>query len=282
MKLKTVALQSRLRLTALATRIRVVVGDFISALLPEDNFFVSEIFTKQAGKNILENLQFTDTSLVVLNKSTPEIITIGDGTAEPYFAEDYVVGAPTNQTYTLSGGFYWSLLKSPQESIVISDGIFDKHFSKNLSDGIVVTEHISGVSPLDELIDDTPAVADIRVIAFSKNTSDAANFIDSRITNFGKRPSNTATASDNINSFNVSKVLLDTAATSDNVVIVNSFSRVASDTSSVNDSVIYRNVSKVVSEVAVISSSGNLRMQNYTVDMTYFAEDYVGSSLAFS
>jgi len=41
-------------------------------------------------------------------------------------------------------------------------------------------------------------------------------------------------------------------------------------------------VSKVLAEVFAAASSGLLSIQNYTVDMSYFAEDYVGESRAFS
>jgi len=41
-------------------------------------------------------------------------------------------------------------------------------------------------------------------------------------------------------------------------------------------------VSKVLAEVFSAASSGLLSIQNYTVDMSYFAEDYVGESRAFS
>lgn len=333
MKLRTIVLQSKLRLTTLATQLRVTVGEFIAALIPLDNISISEIFTKQVGKNIAENPQLTDTPVATLYKTNPESVSIGDGTDGVYFAEDYVVGAPSNQTYTLSGGFYWSIAKPQQEPLVLSDDLISKQLGKNLSDGIVVTEQISGVSPLDEAIDDAPAVADIKAITFSKYVDDAAGTTDSRITNFGKRPSDAAAVGDSVDSFSVTKVLSETTTTTDSTVV--DFSKVISDTSGVadskeisiskalsdsagavdssvnslnknvsdtagttdsnviefnkrpsntasaSDSVIYRSVSKAVSEAAVVSSSGSLRMQDYTVDMSYFAEDYVGSSRAF-
>lgn len=333
MKLRTLVLQSKLRLTTLATQLRVTVGEFIAALIPLDNISISEIFTKQVGKNIEENPHLTDTPVATLYKTNPESVSIGDGTDGVYFAEDYVIGAPSNQTYTLSGGFYWSISKPQQEPLAVSDGLLSKQLGKNLSDGIVVTEQISGVSPLDEAIDDAPAVADIKVIAFSKYVDDAAGTTDTAAINFGKRSADAAAVGDSVDSFSVAKALSETTTTADNTVV--DFSKVASDTTSAtdskvisisralsdatgavdssvntlnknvsdtsgttdsnvidfnkrpsdtasaNDSVIYRSVSKAVSEAAVVSSSGSLRMQDYTVDMSYFAEDYVGSSRAF-
>jgi hypothetical protein len=41
-------------------------------------------------------------------------------------------------------------------------------------------------------------------------------------------------------------------------------------------------MAKILADVPLATSSGSLYSQGYTVDMSYFDEDYVGESRAFS
>lgn len=261
MKLRTIALQSKLRLTTLATKLRVVAGEFISAVLALDSTSVLDSAAKRIGKNRTENLSVADRAVRVPNKRVADATGASDGGGGLYFAEDYVVGAPSAQTYTLVGGFSWALYKAKQESLGITDSIGGKYIGKNLSESVVVAERISGVSPLDESVNESPAVVDSRVSRINKPITDAPGAADSKVLQFGKR---------------ISEVSLVTDAR------VSALYRAIGDTAGVTDGVPYRSVLKVVTEAPAVSSSGSLRSQGYTVDMSYFAEDYVGSSRAFS
>lgn len=261
MKLRTIALRSKLRLTALTTKLRVVVGEFISAVILLETVSILEALTRTFGKTKQDVVNITDHVDKVPRKNVSDLVAITDGGNAPYFAEDYVTGAPNAQTYTLVGGFYWTLSKVRQDAMSVFDDATGKYLGKNLSDNVTVAERISGVSPLDESVNETPAITDSRVNSFSKPISDTTGIVDSKVFNFSKRISDTPRVGD---------------------VRTNRFSKPVSDAASITDSVNYRNVSKVVSEVSTVSSSGSLRSQGYTVDMSYFAEDYVGSSRAFS
>ena len=214
MKLKTVVLQSKLRLTALATRMRVVVGDFLSALLPVDNFSVSDASSKQPRKNKTENLAFTDQMTYVPNKRINEGVVFTDSDTA-YFAQDYVVGAPTAQTYSASGGnFSWFMSKVLTETPVLTELIVKALPNKVFTETVNVTDDVNGA-----------ATGDDQIVQYFKITSNLA---------------------------------------------------------AVSDGVLARAISKVLSDAGAVTDAGAIRMQNYTVDGTYFAEDYVGTSAVFS
>lgn len=260
MKLKATALRSKLKLTRLAIRLKVVVGDFIAALVPTDSAFISDLLSNLVGKNKQDSVAVSDVVAHTPNKRTSEVVSITDGGGAPYFAEDYVTGAPSAQTYTLVGGFYWAIYKTVLEAPKLTD-LSSKVFTKVLAETVTVAEHISGVSPLDESVNESPAVTDSRVTTFNKRRTETAGTTDSKVLQFGKRVSETPRVVD---------------------AKVSSLYRAVGDAAGVTDGVVYRSVSKVVSEAPTVSSSGSLYSQGYTVDMSYFAEDYVGSSRAFS
>ena len=56
--------------------------------------------------------------------------------------------------------------------------------------------------------------------------------------------------------------------------------KVVSNASHISDSDV-KLTSKVVTDATQSSDSGSIRAQNYTVDVTYFTEDYVGQSSTF-
>lgn len=213
MKLRTIALRSKLRLTILATKMRVAVGEFIAAALYIDTMSASDAVSKQPRKDRQENLSFTDQMTFVPNKRLSETVGATDGD-NPYFAEDYVTGAPLAQTYTLIGGFFWFMTKVLRETPAVSDQIAKTLPSKVFTETVNATDDVNGA-----------AAGDDQIFQFFKVTTNLA---------------------------------------------------------AVSDGVLARAVSKVLSDTGAATDAGSLRMQNYTVDMTYFAEDYVGTSSVFS
>lgn len=214
MRLRTFALRSKLQLTALATKLRVALGEFVFALTHADIFTASDTPSKQPRKSRIEDLRFTDQMTFVPNKRPNDTVSITDGGEAPYFAEDYVTGAPLSQTYTLVGGFNWSFTKVVQDLSVVTDQLVKSLPSKSILDGVNVTDDVNGA-----------ATGDDQIVQYFKVTSNLA---------------------------------------------------------AASDGTLARAVGKVLSDIGAVTDSGLLRVQNYTVDGTYFAEDYVGSSAAFS
>lgn len=214
MKLRTIALQSKLRLVALATKLRVAIGDFITAVLPTDTTVASDAISKQAGKNKLDGLLFTDTMVFIPTKRPSETVNITDD-GIVYFAEDYVTGAPTAQTYTLSTQqFFWTLTKLLQDAPTLSDQIAKTLPTKVLAETVNATDDVNGA-----------AAGDDQIVQYFKVTTDLTYVSDGTVT---------------------------------------------------------RAVTKAAADTSAATDDGSIRIQNYTVDMTYFAEDYVGSSSVFS
>ena len=214
MRLRTFALQSKLRLTALATKLRVALGEFVFAITSADSFAASDTPSKQPRKDRTEILSFTDQTAVVPNKRSNDTVNITDGGEGAYFGEDYVTGAPLSQTYTLVGGFSWALTKILQDLPVVTDQLVKSLPSKSILDGVNVTDDVNGA-----------ATGDDQIVQYFKVTSNLASASDGTLT---------------------------------------------------------RAVSKILADIGAATDVGSLRMQNYTVDGTYFAEDYVGTSAAFS
>jgi hypothetical protein len=213
-KLRTFALQSKLRLTALAIKLRVALGEFVFAITTANNFSASDTPSKQPRKDRAETLSLADQTTVVPNKRPNDTVNITDGGEGPYFAEDYVTGAPLSQTYTLVGGFNWVLTKILQDLPVVTDQLVKALPSKSILDGVNATDDVNGA-----------ATGDDQIVQYFKVTSNLA---------------------------------------------------------SASDGTLARAVSKILSDIGAATDAGSLRMQNYTVDGTYFAEDYVGTSAAFS
>ena len=213
MKLRTIALQSKLRLITLATKMRVAVGEFIAAALFANNASVSDAPSKQPRKSRIESLTLTDQMVFIPNKRPSENVGATDGD-NPYFAEDYVTGAPSAQNYTIAGGFFWFMTKLLQDASAVSDQVAKTLPSKVFTETVNATDDVNGA-----------AAGDDQIFQYFKVTTNLA---------------------------------------------------------AVSDGVIARAVSKTLSDGGAATDDGSLRMQNYTVDMTYFAEDYVGTSSVFS
>lgn len=270
MKLRTIALQSKLRLTTLATRMRVVVGEFISAVLGLDSISTSDAVNKQARLPKTESISTTDQAVVVPNKRRSETVKISD-TGAQYFAGDYVTGAPLSQTYTVSGGmFSWRMSKVLSEAPSITDSIVKTLPHKIFTETVNVTDDVNGA-----------AAGDDQTFQYFKLTTNLVSLSDAiNSKRIGKSVSESPRVTDVISKALPSKVFNNSTSTTDIRVV--RYSKRVSEACGVADTINSRRVGKVVAETPVVSSSGLLRAQNYTVNMTYFAEDYVGSSRAFS
>jgi len=154
------------------------------------------------------------------------------------------------------------------DSSVVSDAEA-KETGKNLSDSFSVADTQS--SEVDKSVADTSVVGDgIDLFDIGKNTSDESIVTDDQ-------------------QFDITKLLTDSVFVTDDVDGEASiqddqemhFFKVKRDSGIASDQEV-KSPNKVTSDSASGADSGSLISQNYTVDNTYFAEDYVGDSRNFT
>lgn len=229
MKLKTVyspiklglaSLSKKLRVAASAKKLSIIyspiklaiaLGRYISFIAKTDLARAVDSIVKSLRKTNNEVVTVDDSVVIIPNKRVNEIVGLYDD--QLYFAEDYVVGAPNFQTYTLRSQVHKTVYKPKNETLTLTD---TKQFAitKSFAEQIGVTDDINGVLANDD-----------QIIEFFKPMQD--------------------------------QIL-------------------------VSDADVKRYAGKYLPDTISVTSSGSLSTQSYTVDMTYFAEDYVGESRTFS
>ena len=207
MKLRTSISPIRLRLVALSKRLAVAVGNFIRTVTLVDTTTTTDNLNRAATKPLNNSATATEVVGITPNKSLTNLVGMSDGGA--YFAEDYVVGAPSTQTYTLGTLSVELLIQKP------------------IPDAILV------------------ASADVKTISFQRSFSDTISVAD-----------------------NANTVLAQVSSLANQAALLDADRKYV--------------MSKILAEIPAAASSGTLYSQDYTVDMSYFADDYVGESRAFS
>lgn len=158
--------------------------------------------------------------------------------------------------------------KPTSDSFVVSDAEV-KETGKSLSDSVSTTE--AQTADVGKNIADTFVVADaIDLLQIGKNTTDSASTADAQ-------------------QFDITKLLTDSVFATDDVDGEASiqddqemhFFKVKRDSGFASDQEV-KLAGKVTNDSASGADSGSLISQNYTVDNSYFAEDYVGDSRTFT
>jgi hypothetical protein len=192
------------------------------------------------------------------------------------------------------------------DSYSTSDQILSFAISKKLSDAFVTSDLISGMVMSKALTDVaiTVDIADINAgdgleYAFGKGINDTPiNASDAYYTLVEKGLTESSTLSDAINRLVIDKVLSDASISNDTLTsditkpLTDSYTstdlldrvfdsiRDFTETLTSADSINSFAIGKALNESAGSTEAGSLRMTDYA-DITYFAEDYVGSSRTF-
>jgi len=201
----------RLGLVVLSKRLAVAVGLFLWFIKPSDNLTASDSRSYIFRRRLVETVSVLEVRLLQYSKVANDRASFSDG--EPYFAEDYVVGAPLAQTYTEP----LQVVKVIRKPLVESPALVDtdaKVFSKVISHSVFSTDDLNGVVPGDD-----------QTLAVFKSLNNGIQAAETFVFKMIYRPSFTETPN--------------------------------------------------------LTSTGYLRSQGYTVDMSYFEEDYVGASRTF-
>ena len=211
LSLGTIVSPLRLGLAVLSKRLAVAVGLFLWFIKPSDNVAASDRRDLILWKPLIDAITALEVRLLQFGKVLGERPSFSDG--EPYFAEDYVVGAPLAQTYTEP----LQVVKVVRKPLVESPALVDtdaKVFSKVISHSVFSTDDLNGVVPGDD-----------QTLAVFKSLNNGIQAAETFVFKLIYRPSFTETPN--------------------------------------------------------LTSTGYLRSQGYTVDMSYFEEDYVGASRTF-
>ena len=107
-------------------------------------------------------------------------------------------------------------------------------------------------------------------LAVSKPVSDAVSAAEAKAISFQRSFSESTNVTDDVN-----------GALSEDDQLIEFFKSLENQAALVDADRSYV-MSKILAEIPTAASSGTLYSQGYTVDMSYFAEDYVGESRAFS
>lgn len=142
-------------------------------------------------------------------------------------------------------------------------------YNRTLTDSGSAADDIKSII-VDKGVDDTGGADDAFRFAFSTTFTDTADADDSlsRVVSFSRSIADTVKATDDVNG----------ASVDDDQNI--QFIKVRSDSSSVDDSEL-KLLGKDLGDGAGASDSGSFVVQGYTVDNTYFASDYVGTTGSF-
>ena len=281
-RLRIAARGLRLSLSVSAMRLRVALGEFVAFLYPTDTATTSEtttfVVTKASADVAVAGPQRVE---IEFRKNPSNRAGLDDG--DPYFAEDYVVGAPVFQTYTLGPQVFKDVGKVLSDAptaaslaqLLLTRGYADAFaasearaqlFGKVLGHGVGATDDLNGAMPLDD-----------QTISFFKSLDHIASTADSPTKLFSRGLfDGSAAAEDAV--LLVAKPYFETAAAAEAYALTNT--KILGHTAGASDADVLLS-GKTLGDSAGAGESGSLRSQGYTVDLTYFAEDYVGASRTF-
>lgn len=178
----------------------------------------------------------------------------GDYIDKTYFAQDYILTGDISIVV--------DYIRTFSDTSVLDDLILNFDVTKVLSDTITFTDDIVITKFLLNTLTDSFTITDSTLLFdVTKSLSDSVTPVDGTpLFTVGKTLTDSVTMADTSTTKDVQKVLSDSATMSDSSPIFS--------------------VTKVFSDSSTLSDSGNLNINGY-IDITYFASDYVGSSVTF-
>lgn len=182
------------------------------------------------------------------------------------FAEDVII----NETAALSSG------KDVQDSTQTSETEFKFELLKNLIDVSNVLEFLA--FEVSKSLNENVSLTDVRRLSTQKVLSHSYSIADASNVTFGANKQEDVLLND-VNFFTLLKQTFDVSNQFEQKEV--STGKVTSDVLQLLEDINIAITNGLVNQV-VINSSGSLISQGYTVDNTYFQEDYVGESRTFT
>jgi hypothetical protein len=284
MRLGVAATAIKLLLAVPAMRLQTAIGFFVAFLRPADTARTTDVQKFDTTKSLSD--VFNAASVVVgheVRKAINDGAGLDDGS--PYFAEDYVVGGVLAQTYTLPDQVVRAVGKvladAPSAASVVqistatntvdafsaADDREGLAFGKVLGHGVGATDDINGAMPLDD-----------QTIEFFKSVDHVAHVGDAAAAYLQREFGEVAGALAENPTLLVATAYFETPAVAEAYAV--SLGKTVADAAQASEASAVL-AGKSLSETADAASSGSVLSQGYTVDMTYFAEDYVGTSRTF-
>lgn len=235
----------KLALANNAKKLAVAIGNFIYAKFFTETPTVSESISKESSKGFSDGFEVQESIDVLRGKNVFNPVVFSDGETyflQDYIAEDYVLPSQCIREF-YKNGLDFTITVADQPAI---------QYNKAFAEAVLVTDYLDGeLDKTDKTIDFFKASDNVPVV--SDSFSRQVNFVRS---------------------------FSDLASIAESKAI--SLSRGVSDSAAVTDLFSYEIFIGVnLSDSSSASDAGSLLAQGYTDSMTYFAEDYVGSSRTF-
>ena len=182
-------------------------------------------------------------------------------------------------TQGLTDSVRYTMAKAAVDAVAMAD---TKRISttKPLADGTTMVDVVTRLTA--KALVESVSLADVRTMSIDKLRQDAVTIADAAIRSVQKALADTVTTSEN-RTYVFSKLIADGFAMNDSFDtgdgLLYSFAKGISNVTIVSDAA-SRVVTKATADTASLSDSGSLISQSY-VDLTYFAEDYVGQRRVF-
>ena len=254
-KLAVSAAASKLSLRVAALKLTVALGNFVKTVLAIDIVSIQEQIAKYFTKDNIDSINIQDSPIIVPTKVIGDSAGFSDG--EPYFAEDYITGAPSNQTYTEGRQPVWEMLKILVELPTTIASTLVLTFNRSITDASNINDSVN--------------------IVPNKGINDTVSINESVVSSIGTNYVEVPSVQELI-SKGISVVKTDNYIVSDTSII--GVQRVLANAATLIDTVLL-SVTSGISDAVGAGSTGSLYSQGY-VDFSYFAEDYVGDSRVFS
>ena len=206
------------------------------------------------SKLFAESVSLSDTAFISFEDPESDSVVVED--VQPGDHPQIGFGKPASDSIATSDSPVLSLQKAEADSAPASDLISSIDASKAITD--------------------SQGVADSQVLEFSKITSDAAQTQDFAISQIDKPASDLLAVADNAYA-SVQKLLTESQTVADAVTTL--FGTSFSDAQSLTDASVI-GVTKNLSDLSSATEAGLLRMTDYA-DITYFAEDFIGTQTTF-
>lgn len=308
MKLRTTYRRLVLGLAIPVKRLSTAIGRFIQVIRLQDTANTNDSAALDVGKSLLDEATAVDE---VASKDTiralSDKIAFTDG-SEAYFLEDYVVGAPDNQTYTLSLEFFIEVGKNVSDAAFAADQ-YSASFAQSSSDEAQATDQ--DMLEVGKNLADSASSLDRATKSIDKIIADSVIMQEQIGKLFERSLASNIGASDSDQPYFLEDYV-EGAPTAQTYTLTGQFikafetpkaeSVVASEElgggATIGDLPTYLFIKALgntipVSETASltlqrglahttnVADTGSLISQNYVDNETYFAENYVGDSRTF-
>lgn len=283
-----------------------------------DSMAVGDASFRRVNKSPAEALSSSDASFRQFNRAvTQEALAAHDITSlnpiknfaeatytleGPSSGQNYVDVTYLAQDYVLDGGPHRIFAKALADLVNATDDFFGQAnvdddevmwFTKTLADNSSTSETL-GKQFIRPGVTDSAAASDFAQRAASKSFAEVLSRSDIVVRSSSKALADTAGTADtqtrstdkvlsdfpvmgDLKTFSLAKIATDSAATSD--ALTRSSAKSLAD-SAINTDAMSRQAGKTLADSKATSDSGNLRKTDYC-DITYFAQDYVGSTINF-